>query len=204
MGWPTGFEPATTSSTSLDSTIELWPPTGFPKTRSFRARRQVRRRAARVPIWSLSSTRRVSWKVKERCAESKLRTLSAPERGSATRSGRLAPAAPRLPKPSSGTSQIRVPAHPLRLAEARSGRRSSFVARDGVILGPPSTPRGAEVSRNGRGGSWGRRSGDAGFPRPVRRPAEPRQCRSGFSLRAGGSSGGNPAPRASGGAVVRR
>src|SRR6185295_6643106 len=28
MGWPTGFEPATTSSTSLDSTIELRPPTG--------------------------------------------------------------------------------------------------------------------------------------------------------------------------------
>ena len=27
MGWPTGFEPATTSSTSLDSTIELRPPT---------------------------------------------------------------------------------------------------------------------------------------------------------------------------------
>src|SRR6185295_3576290 len=27
VGWPTGFEPATTSSTSLDSTIELWPPT---------------------------------------------------------------------------------------------------------------------------------------------------------------------------------
>src|ERR1700689_1494293 len=26
VGWPTGFEPATTSSTSLDSTIELWPP----------------------------------------------------------------------------------------------------------------------------------------------------------------------------------
>ena len=29
MGWPTGFEPATTSSTSLDSTIELRPPTSF-------------------------------------------------------------------------------------------------------------------------------------------------------------------------------
>ena len=28
MGWPTGFEPATTSSTSLDSTVELRPPTG--------------------------------------------------------------------------------------------------------------------------------------------------------------------------------
>src|SRR5471030_371401 len=28
VGWPTGFEPATTSSTSLDSTIELRPPTG--------------------------------------------------------------------------------------------------------------------------------------------------------------------------------
>lgn len=27
MGWPTGLEPATASSTSLDSTIELWPPT---------------------------------------------------------------------------------------------------------------------------------------------------------------------------------
>src|SRR5450432_1000748 len=27
VGWPTGFEPATTSSTSLDSTIELRPPT---------------------------------------------------------------------------------------------------------------------------------------------------------------------------------
>ncbi len=27
VGWPTGLEPATTSSTSLDSTIELWPPT---------------------------------------------------------------------------------------------------------------------------------------------------------------------------------
>src|SRR6516164_3750900 len=29
MGWPTGFEPATTSSTSLDSTIELRPPTSL-------------------------------------------------------------------------------------------------------------------------------------------------------------------------------
>ncbi len=29
MGWPTGFEPATTSSTSLDSTVELRPPTGL-------------------------------------------------------------------------------------------------------------------------------------------------------------------------------
>src|SRR5450631_989996 len=29
MGWPTGFEPATTSSTSLDSTVELRPPTSL-------------------------------------------------------------------------------------------------------------------------------------------------------------------------------
>ena len=26
MGWPTGFEPATTRITIWDSTIELWPP----------------------------------------------------------------------------------------------------------------------------------------------------------------------------------
>ena len=30
VGWPTGFEPATTGSTSLDSTIELRPPVAHP------------------------------------------------------------------------------------------------------------------------------------------------------------------------------
>src|SRR5258708_39245530 len=48
MGWPTGFEPATTSSTSLDSTVELWPPArayvtfrpgGSQARRSFQGRR---------------------------------------------------------------------------------------------------------------------------------------------------------------------
>ena len=41
MGWPTGFEPATTSSTSLDSTIELRPPTDR-QARFMRAQSQVR------------------------------------------------------------------------------------------------------------------------------------------------------------------
>ena len=40
VGWPTGFEPATTSSTSLDSTIELRPPTGS-QASFFRRVRQV-------------------------------------------------------------------------------------------------------------------------------------------------------------------
>ena len=51
MGWPTGFEPATTSSTSLDSTIELWPPADEQVKRSERGRQGTLspRKAEEVP-----------------------------------------------------------------------------------------------------------------------------------------------------------